>query len=201
MKPSDRKAFAQLVSDVHAYYRQDVSEFTLNVWWEGCQEYDLELVTKAFTTHAKDPDRGSFCPRLSDIERILRGTTTDRAAVAWGAVMRAIGAVGAYQDVDFGDPAAHAAIHDLGGWPKVCRGDLRELGHLQHRFCESYRSYIARGVTTCPAVLMGDRSPDAEYERRGLPPPKPALIGQRPCAEVLMPAIPARAAQPLLERT
>jgi hypothetical protein len=76
--------------------------------------------------------------------------------------------VGAYQDVVFDDPAIHAVIEDCGGWPKVCRTELKELSYLQHRFCES-----AQGVhrpaarSTIRAGSMGDRSPDSEYD--GLP--------------------------------
>ena len=85
--------------------------------------------------------------------------------------------VGAYSDVVFDDAAIHAAIDDLGGWPKLCRTDLRELGHLQHRFMQSYHAYTARRQFDYPKRLCGDRSPDHEYERIGMQPPKPAIVG------------------------
>lgn len=185
MRSSDKPEFLKLVSDVHAFYRQPVSEFTLAVWWEACHSFELEQVRKALSGHATDPDRGQFAPKPADVVRLLRGTTVDRAAVAWGMVMQAISSAGAYQDVDFGDPATHAAIHDMGGWPKVCRSDLKELGFVQHRFTEAHRAYSARGVASCPLVLAGDRSPDAEYEKRGLPIPKPVLIGKLTCATAM----------------
>lgn len=185
MHESDRKDFAQLIADVHSFYRQDCSRFVLDVWWAACERFELEQVRQAMTAHCMDAEAGKFCPKPADLVKVLQGTRTDRAAVAWGLVMQAIGAVGAYQDVDFGDPATHAAIHDLGGWPKVCRTELKELGYLQHRFTESYRAYTARGVSECPLVLMGDRSPDTEFERKGLPAPAARLYGPRPCADVL----------------
>lgn len=185
MQERDRAEFGELVTDVHAFYRQDCSRFVLDVWWAACEPFTLEQVRGAFTAHAKDPEAGKFCPRPADLVKVLQGTSTDRAAVAWGMVMQAVRLAGGYQDVDFGDPATHAAIHDLGGWPKVCRTELKELGYLQHRFTESYRAYTGRGVTTCPLVLMGDRSPDAEFERKGLPAPKATLMGARPCREVV----------------
>jgi hypothetical protein len=86
-------------------------------------------------------------------------------------------AVGAYTDVVFDDPAIHAAVEDCGGWPKMCRTELKELSFLQHRFCESHKAYTGRGTFAYPRRLMGDRSPDAMYAKRGLPPPKPAVIG------------------------
>ena len=177
MKQRDREEFAKLVTDVLAYYRQDASKFTLDLWWNACQTFDLEQVRKALSAHAMDAERGQFAPKVADLVRILAGTHTDRAALAWGKVLEAIGAVGAYQDVVFDDPAIHAAVEDLGGWPKVCRGDMKDLGYLQHRFCESHKAYTGRGRFDYPRRLMGDRSPDSEYMKKGLPPPKPAIVG------------------------
>lgn len=177
MQPSDKPAFVALVTDVLAYYRQPVSEFTLSVWVHAMQPYTLEQVRKAMTAHATNPDGGQFAPKVADVVRILDGTHTDRAMLAWGKVHEAMSAVGAYQDVVFDDPAIHAVIEDLGGWPKVCRSELKELGYLQKRFCDGHKAYTGRGVFPYPRRLMGDRSPDGEYERCGLPLPRPALVG------------------------
>lgn len=185
MEQTDKKAFALLIAGVYAYHRQPCSDALIAMYWRGCQRWSIEQVTRAIDQLTHDPEAGKFPPKIGDLTRALEGTSTDRAAVAWGVVMQAIGAAGQYQDVDFGDPATHAAIHDLGGWPKVCRTELKELGYLQHRFTESYRAYAGRGVAACPMVLMGDRSPDAEFERKGLPLPKAKLFGPRPCADVL----------------
>lgn len=177
MVEADKPELYQLVSDVHAYYRQPVSEFTLSVWWTACRPFDLEQVRKAMSVHVTNADGGQFLPKVADIVKVLHGTTTDRAAIAWGKVHEAMGAVGAYQDVVFDDPAIHAVIEDLGGWPKVCRSDLKELGYLQHRFCEAHRAYTGRGAFDYPRRLTGDRSPDHEFEKRGLKLPRPALVG------------------------
>lgn len=177
MKPADRKEFARLLTDVHAYYKQDCSKFVLDMWWSACQSHDLEQISKALNAHAVDPERGRYCPRVADVVKVLSGTATDRAALAWGKTLEAMGSVGAYSDVVFDDPAIHAVVDDMGGWPKCCRTEAKELGYLQHRFCESYRAYAGRGSFEYPRRLMGDRSPDGEYERRGLRPPLPALIG------------------------
>lgn len=177
MKSTDRAAFVKLLTDVHAYYRQNVSEFTLTVWEQACQGFEFEQVQKALTAHATDPERGQFAPKVADVVRILSGTHTDRAALAWGKVHEAMSAIGAYQDVVFDDPAIHAVVEDLGGWPKICRMDIKELSYLQHRFCESHKAYTGRGKFDYPRRLMGDRSPDSEYEKKGLPAPKPAIVG------------------------
>lgn len=177
MKPSDSGAFAQLLTDVMATYRQDVSRFILDVWWAACQPFTMEQFRKAVNSHLTDADRGQFAPKIADIVRILAGTRTERSMLAWGKVQEAMGSVGAYTDVVFDDPAIHATVEDLGGWPKVCRHPSEELGYLQHRFCEGHKAYTGRDKFEYPRRLMGDRSPDHEYQAKGLPLPKPVLIG------------------------
>jgi Domain of unknown function (DUF6475) len=175
MHSNDKANFYRLISDALGYYRQDASEFALSVWWAGCAPFSFEQVSKALTAHATDPDKGQFAPKVADVVRQLAGTKTDRSLLAWGRVHDAMSQVGAYQDVDFGDNAIHAAIMDLGGWVKLCRTDLKDLGYTQHRFCESYRAYQAAGTSEIVA-LMGDRSPDGMYAKRGIAPPKPVRI-------------------------
>lgn len=177
MKPSDKTRFAQLITDVMAFYKQDVSTFALSVWWQACERYEFEQVSKALTAHAMDADRGQFAPKPADLVRQLEGTATDRAMLAWGKVLDAVQRIGQYTDVVFDDPAIHAVIEDLGGWPKVCRVEMKELSYLQHRFTEAHRAYTNKGTFDYPRRLAGDRSPDEMYEKRGLPAPKPAVVG------------------------
>lgn len=177
MQPADRPKFAALLSDAMAFYGQEVNVFAASVWWEACKGFDFEVVCKAFTRHAMDPDRGQFPPKPADIMRQLSGTSTDKAMLAWGKAFDAAGRVGAYSDVVFDDSAIHATIDDLGGWPKFCRTETADLSYLQHRFNESYRAYVGRESFEFPRRLAGDRSPDEVYIKRGLPPPKPAVIG------------------------
>ena len=177
MQLSERADFGQLITDVLAYYRQDASRFVLDLWWNACQGVEMQQVQAALQKHCTDPERGRFAPKVADIAAALFGTATDRASIAWGKAIDAASRVGGYTDVVFDDPAIHAVVEDLGGWPKFCRAETAELSYLQHRFTESYRAYAGRGVFDYPRVLPGDRSPDDMYAKRGLPPPKPALIG------------------------
>lgn len=177
MQQHERGAFAGLLTDVMAYYGKDVSEFLLSVWWGACESFEMEQVSKALQKHACDPERGVFAPKVADIVRGLVGTATDRAAIAWGKAHEAMSTVGAYTDVVFDDAAIHAVIEDLGGWPKVCRTEVKELSYLQHRFQEAHRAYTERGQFEYQRRLAGDRSPDYEYSSRGIPLPRPALVG------------------------
>lgn len=179
MKAEQMGAFRTLLTDVMAYYGKDCSTFMLTVWWGALQSFDLQQVERALQRHATDPERGQFAPKVADIVRVMQGTATDRAAIAWGKVHEAMSAVGAYTDVVFDDPAIHAAIEDLGGWPKVCRVELKELSYLQHRFQEAHRAYTERGQFDYQRRLPGDRSPDHEYASRGIPLPRPAIVGDQ----------------------
>ena len=177
MNPSEKPNFAALLTDVFAYYRQDCSDFTLEMFWNACKSFDLEQIRKAVQAHCTDAEHGRFSPKVADLVRVLQGTVTDRAALAWGKVLAAMSDVGAYSDVVFDDAAIHAAIEDCGGWVKICRSDFSSLGYLQHRFCQSHKAYAGRGQFDYQRCLMGDRSPDHAFALRGLKPPKPAVIG------------------------
>lgn len=182
MQQHERPEFGRLIKDVMAYYRQDTSNFLLDTWWGACQGFEMEQVKTAMQKHATDPEHGQFAPKVADLVRILVGTNTDRAALAWGKTLEAMGSVGAYTDVIFDDPAIHAAIEDCGGWPKMCRTETAELSYLQHRFCQAHKAYTGRGEFDYPRQIKGDRSPDSDYTRRGLPVPRAALIGNADAA-------------------
>lgn len=185
MQHSDFPKLAKMVTEALAYYRQDVSEFTLHVWTQACQGYTLEQVSKALTAHVTDAEKGQFAPKVADVVRVLAGTHTDRAALAWGKVLGAMSAVGAYSDVVFDDPAIHAAVEDCGGWVKICRGEMAELSYLQHRFCQSHKAYTGRGTFEYQRRLVGDRSPDVDYTKKGLPLPRPAIVGDKDKARMV----------------
>lgn len=175
MKSNDMPGFQDLITSALAFYRQDVSEFALSVWWAACEPFSLEQVTKAFTLHATDAERGRFPPMPADIVKHLDGTQTDRSLIAWGKVLEGIRRVGAYQSVAFDDPAIHSAIEDLGGWSMVCSGKIAELQHLQRRFCESHRAYSGRQGGQHPAYLIGASEADNRAAGRSVAPP--VLIG------------------------
>lgn len=175
MTPSDRKQFAQLITDVLVFYRREPTKFTLDVWWQACQGFDYEQVTKALTAHAMDAERGQFCPMPADIVKQLQGTRTDRSLVAWGKVLDGMQRVGAYSTVCFDEGLIHAVIEDMGGWVKLCRSDLSELPHVQRRFAETYRAYAVRGDVQFPPSLPGAH--DAGNALRGFESVAPVLIG------------------------
>lgn len=177
MNRDDYDRLATTLTAVAELYGKSMSPAVIALWWQALQRFDFEQVSKAIRAHTENAETGQFMPKPADLIRTLEGTATDRSQLAWGRALEAASGVGAYSDVVFDDPAIHAAIQDLGGWPKFCRAESGELSYLQHRFCESYRAYASRGVYEYPKRLCGDRSPDEMFRRRGMEPPKPAVIG------------------------
>ena len=177
MQQRDFDRFGAALTALAELYGKSLSQGAIALWWQALERFDFEQVSKAIRAHTENAENGQFMPKPADLIRVLDGTVTDRAGLAWGKAFEAITAVGAYTDVVFDDPAIHAVIEDLGGWPKFCRGEIKDLGYLQHRFCESYRAYAGRGDFEYPRRLSGDRSPDDVFAKRNLPPPRAALVG------------------------
>lgn len=182
--PTDRAQLVDIITSVHDFYRQDVSEFAMGVWLQCCQGFEVEQVSAALSAHLMDPERGQFMPKPADLVRVLRGTQTDRALVAWGKVLDAAQRVGAYTDVCFDDGVIHAVIEDLGGWVTICRSETEELPHLQRRFCDSYRAYARRPDVAYPAKLSGAHSQVNAVNGRASPPP--TLIGDPHKAQAIL---------------
>ena len=181
MQQGDKAGFKALISDAMEFYRQDVSTFALSVWWQACERFSLEQVTKAMTAHAMDPERGQFPPKPADIVRQLQGTFGDRSLVAWSLVHQAMQSVGAYKSVDLCDPATHQAIADMGGWVKLCRSEVNELPFLQRRFCEAHRVYTQRGSEGAPPALMGEF--EQHNRLHGMKVAPPVVLGRREQAQ------------------
>ena len=184
MRPADQPAFVTLLTEVLAFYGQTVSGFSVGVWWQACQGFELGQVRKALTAHAIDPERGAFAPKPADLVRQLQGTQTDRSLVAWGKVLETMQRVGAYTTVVFDDPSIHAAIEDMGGWPKVCREPMDALPHVQRRFCEAHRVHARQPGAAYPAKLAGAH--EAENRLQGRPVAAPILIGDPERAQLVM---------------
>lgn len=185
---NDKREFLKLLQGVYEFYgkRDALTDFAAQVWWNACQSFEFEELSKAFSAHLVNAESGQYLPKPADIVRALQGTTTDRAAMAWGKVFEAMQSVGAYTDVVFDDPAIHAVIEDLGGWPKLCRGETKDIGYTMHRFCEFHKAYTGRREFQYTAIMRGDRSPDSEFKKAGLNPPAPKLVGNPQKAQEVM---------------
>lgn len=156
MNLSDKPVFITTLQQVHAYYRVDLSEWAISVWWDALKTFDLMAIRDALGRHAVNPDTGQFCPRVADVVKMMQGTSLDGALLAWAKVERAIGRVGPWQTVVFDDALIHRVIDDMGGWVPVCSVGGDELPFKAKEFENRYRGYAHRmQKPEYPAKLLG----------------------------------------------
>lgn len=180
-----RRDFAAMLAATMEIYGKPAPErAVMAMWWSALLRYDIAEVRDALSRHVSDPDVGQFPPKPADVVRKIDGGTAGNAALAWGKVQRAIGAVGTYRSVVFDDPAIHAAMVDLGGWAWLGRQPASELPHIQRRFEASYRAHRERGMREYPARLCGIS--EAQNAALGFAAEPPVLIGDAErCQQVL----------------
>ncbi|NID14987.1 DUF6475 domain-containing protein [Luteibacter yeojuensis] len=177
MQPTDRQPFAELLAEVMTYYRQACVPFVIDVFWNGLRMHEFEDVKRAFSLHARDPDRGQFPPRLADITRLLEGSTQTQGMRAWAKVERAVKSVGAYRSVSFDDPLIHVVLVEMGGWVPLCRCAAEDLPFKAREFERRYAAYrLRRELPAFPPRLIGESEAEnnlsgREYQVR------PVLIG------------------------
>lgn len=185
MIQAEFERFSRDITALAEMYSRSMSPGLITLWWEALKRFDYEQVNKALALHSTNPESGQFMPKPADLIRHMEGTATDKSMIAWGKAFDAAQRVGAYNDVVFDDPVIHAVIEDLGGWVKFCRSETAEISYLQHRFTESYRAYANRQGFDYPRKLIGDRSSDFEFQKFGMKPPKPAIVGSTEAARLV----------------
>ena len=177
MHDSDKGQFAELLTDVMAYYGKDASEFMLSIFWDALKRFDFADVSRAFNVHAQNPDNGQYAPRVADIMRMIEGSTQTQGMLAWSKVHKAIGSVGKMRSVAFDDPLIHAVIGDMGGWYQLCSCNEEDIPFKARDFEKRYQGYRSRReMPEFQAYLVGGHEADNRlngYQHKS----KPVLIG------------------------
>lgn len=177
MNESDKVRFAKLMLGVSEYYSAKISDAVIAIYWDALKGFDIESIDKAITGHLKS-DTGQFMPKVSDIIKIIDGSSTDVAVVAWTKVEKAISAVGAYASVVFDDPIIMAVIRDMGSWSQLCHKRIDELPFIAKEFQQRYRHYKTTGRDTeHPKVLIG--MAEAQNALGGFKSEPPVPIGNK----------------------
>lgn len=186
MHDTDKGRFADLLTDVMAYYGKDATEFMLNIFWDSLRRFDIEDVSRAFTVHAQNPDNGQFAPKVADIMRMIEGSTQTQGMLAWSKVQRAIQSVGRMRSVVFDDPIIHVVITDMGGWYSLCSCNEDDLPFKARDFEKRYQGYRSRReVPAFQPHLIGGH--EADNRLNGYPNrTKPVLIGNPERARMVL---------------
>jgi hypothetical protein len=182
---TDYEEFSNLMAGVFAFYKRDVSEFALGVWWAAMKPHDLAAVNDALGRHSVNPDSGQFMPMPADIVKMLGGSTQDAALVAWAKVDRAVRSCGTYNSVVFDDALIHRVIAEMGGWVLVGGKGEEEWPFVRNEFVNRYRGYKMRSETPeYLPVLIG--MAEAQNNRTGHKSQPPVLIGDARAAHRVM---------------
>lgn len=176
MVNSELPEFARTLLAVADYYGKELSENSMDLYWNALREYDLQAVKKALWAHARNPDTGQWMPKIADIAKVMQGRTDDQAALAWSKVNQAVRRVGTYQCVVFDDPVIHRVIADMGGWVLIGSKDDKEWPFVAKEFENRYRGYRMRDETPeYPPVLIG--MANAHNSQQGFRQNPPILVG------------------------
>lgn len=185
MLPSDKKRFLSVLTATADYYGKELAVTTLNLYWEGLRQYDLDAVEKALALHMQNPDSGQWIPKIADVAKMLEGGTGDQAALAWAKVNAAVRRVGSYADVVFDDALIHRTLADMGGWLSLMTKTENEWPFVAKEFENRYRDYRMRGETPeYPPILIG--LANAHNGKEGMRTQPPVLIGDQVLAAAVM---------------
>jgi hypothetical protein len=155
MNQNDAGRFRELLQGVYSYYRIELSQFHIDVFWHALKAFDFAPVQDAFNRHVQNPDNGQFLPKVADIVKLIGGGTADRALLAWSKFEIAVQYVGSWDSVVFDDPIIHQVADDMGGWMELCAREEKDWPFTKNEFVQRYRGYANSRLLSYPAKLIG----------------------------------------------
>lgn len=154
---------------------------TVVVWRECLGDLSFDQLKLGVTASLRDWTFGGF-PSIGFVaERcgVPRATvsTDQQAVLAWYTVQKAIGSLGSYVSVDWGDSTIPAAIDaSAQSWVALCECQSDELSRfVRPKFIDAWKAFRASGVSG-PTVSLGILARDAG--RIGGELPTPVRIGE-----------------------
>lgn len=183
MTDQDRQDFAELMLGLGETYAEPVSPARMEIYFAALADLEIGDVRAAATAHVRAV---KFFPRPAELREAVLGSTDDRAALAWNAVLQLIRRVG-YPGTDgkgkapeFPDRATErAAVELYGSWPALCErlpGEGPELLGIAKNFKAAYSAYVRRDQRTLEELPPTReeararlRDVKAELVKRGLP--------------------------------
>lgn len=178
MNDLDKPHFLTVLTQIADYYSKTLSNGVIDLYWHGMRQYDLLAVKRAMWSHTQNPDTGQFMPKIADVTKMIQGTTSDSALIAWAKVDIAVRRVGTYQTIVFDDPIIHRVLSDIGGWCGLGTKLESEWPFIAKEFENRYRGYRMRGeVPEYPSMLQGSIA--TNNSSQGFKSPDPVLIGNQ----------------------
>ncbi|CAK0767071.1 Bacteriophage protein [Gammaproteobacteria bacterium] len=145
MQNHDKSRFALFMTSLAEYYGKPITQASIGIYWDGLCHHDLAAIEDAITRHIRNPDNGQWMPKVSDIVRLVSGSTEESALQAWTKVDRAMSHIGPWRDVVFDDPIIHRVLFDMGGWILLGEKSAKDWPFLAREFMTRYRGYVSQG--------------------------------------------------------
>ena len=170
----DKKKFGQYMTALSETFDKEISTVLSKVYWNALDQYTDEQFENAVNTAIV---KCKFFPKPAELIELVSGDQGERSLLAWEKVRKAIVGVGAYQSVQFDDPAIHSCIELMGGWPELCMTRQDELKWKQKEFESAYR--VMSKQRNHPEKLCG--IVEVQNNARGFirEIPAPVMIGER----------------------
>jgi len=213
----DYERFGQAMTATAEAYGIQFTPQRVAVYFEDRRDLEIDDVVRALGERRRASE---FFPTIASLRTAVLGDAKDQAVLAWDRYVAAVGHIGSYQSVDFGDPVMHMTIVALGGWagqaarlPDPTSDDAEAFGYQRHEFIERYRAYSRHLPGRTPAYLPGifeitnnetrgswDHAVDHREHVLALSPDGRRAIAQRalePGRSTTAPALPAAPEEPV----
>ena len=153
----NKERFAEIMSGLAEMYKQTLSEFMLDMYYDLLQNYDYPQVERAIKKVMANY-KYSTMPKPADILEYLEGTRDDKALIAWLQAKEAVSKGGYYASIIFKDPIIAHVLNELGGWQEFCCAEISELPFIEKRFMEMYRVFAKREVKDNACIVTDRKS-------------------------------------------
>jgi len=142
MTNEERPRFVMALQALAAGFNREFTDALCESYWLALDDLPFAAVATAIKRAIRE---SKFMPSGRELRELAGAANPEmRALEAWVAVKRAIAAVGAYESVNFDDPAVNAAIRSLGGWRRLCSLDSEELDKWTRKeFEKAYTAYAS----------------------------------------------------------
>lgn len=186
MKQQHFDEFCELLDTVSEQYGKAMTPSLKMLYWQGLHDEEFEAVREALFRHIRNTDKdGDYMPKVSNIRKMIDGSTEDSSLVAWAKVDKALRQVGTYQSVVFDDPIIHRVVYDMGGWVQFGTRTEDEWPFVGKEFQTRYRGFKSRGIIPeYQSHLIG--LAEAHNSKEGYRIDPPSLLGNPDKAKEVM---------------
>jgi hypothetical protein len=156
MQQQDDLRFAEIMGMLAEIYDdgKPVSILKAKVFYECLKEFRIDEIEDAVKRLIYNRTTASF-PKPAEIIQEIRGTTSNRATMAWIEVLESIKHVGHYQSVRFQDQVIHGAISIMGGWVRLASEMTTDDEKWKQKEFERLYEILSKNPRSFPAYLPG----------------------------------------------